>query len=271
MIRASMLSVAIISFNEERNIERTMRSVDAIAGEFIILDSGSTDRTLDIARQFGAKARIFSEPWKGFTKQKNSSIEKCTGDWVLSLDADEELSPELRDEMSSLISSNPARHPNDAGPKVVANMPRKNLFLNRWIRHGGGWPDRKYRLFERGAARFGERAVHEDIKVDPANPSLRGIELKAALVHHAYPTLTGYIEHMNRYSTLGADILVTKGRGGFSVFNIVVQPTVRFFYNYVIRGGFLDGREGLLFHLYHSVYMSWKYAKAWEASRHVKS
>jgi glycosyltransferase involved in cell wall biosynthesis len=261
-----MLSVAIISFNEEQNIERTMRSVDAIAGEFIIVDSGSTDRTVDIAREFGSKVKVFPEPWKGFTRQKNSSIEKCSGDWVLSLDADEELSPELCEEIRSLISSTPARHANDNRPRIVASMPRKNLFLNRWIRRGGGWPDRKYRLFERGAAQFGERAVHEDIKVDPDNAALRGIELERPLIHHAYPTLTGYIEHMNCYSTLGADILVAKRRRGFSVFNIVVQPGVRFFYNYFVRGGFLDGREGLLFHLYHSVYMSWKYAKAWEAS-----
>lgn len=266
-----MLSVAIITFNEEQNLERTMRSVDALAGEFVIVDSGSTDRTLDIARQFGPKVKIYSEAWKGFTGQKNSSIEKCTGEWILSLDADEELSPELRDEILALIASTPPRQgPSDARPKIVAGMPRKNLFMNRWIRRGGGWPDRKYRLFERGAARFGERAVHEDIKVDPADQSVRGVDLQGALIHHAYPTLNGYIEHMNRYSSLGAEILVRKRARGFSVFNIVAQPVVRFFYNYLVRGGFLDGREGLLFHLYHSVYMSWKYAKAWEASRQVK-
>ncbi|MBV8206526.1 MAG: glycosyltransferase family 2 protein [Acidobacteria bacterium] len=260
-----MLSVAIITFNEERNLLRTMKSVDGLAGEFIVVDSGSTDCTLSIARQFGAKARIFSEEWKGFTRQKNSSIEKCAGDWVLSLDADEELSPELCEEIRILLAETPGG--DNEGRKIVASMPRKNLFLERWIRHGGGWPDRKYRLFQRGAASFGDRAVHEDIKVDESAPALRVVHLQGALIHHAYPDLTGYIEHMNRYSTLGAQIVAGKRRRGFSAFNIVVQPAVRFFYNYFIRGGFLDGREGLLFHLYHSVYMSWKYAKAWEMSR----
>ncbi|HZU21712.1 MAG TPA: glycosyltransferase family 2 protein [Terriglobales bacterium] len=265
-----MLSVAIITFNEEENIERTMRSADGIAGEFVIVDSGSKDRTLEIARQFGPKVRAFSEEWKGFTRQKNSSIAKCSGQWVLSLDADEELSAALRTEISSLMAATPGEM-GDARPKVVASVPRKNLFLGRWIRHGGGWPDRKYRLFERGAAQFGERAVHEDIKVDPADQSLRVVELQGALIHHAYPTLTIFIEHMNRYSSLGADILVAKRTRGFSFFSIVVQPAVRFVYNYALRGGFLDGREGLLFHLYHSVYMSWKYAKAWERSRRLRS
>lgn len=269
-----MLSVAIITLNEEQNLARTMRSVDAIAGEFVIVDSGSTDRTLEIARSFGRengeRVKIFSEPWKGFTGQKNSSIENCTGDWVLSLDADEDLSPELQQEIAQLLASTPVRAASDARPKIVASMPRKNLFLERWIRHGGGWPDRKYRLFERGAAKFGERAVHEDIKVDPADPTVRGIDLHGALIHHAYPTLALFIEHMNRYSTLGAEILSAKRPRSFSVFNIVVQPVVRFLYNYIVRGGFLDGREGMLFHLYHSVYMSWKYAKAWEMSRKVK-
>jgi glycosyltransferase involved in cell wall biosynthesis len=263
-----MLSVAIITYNEEENIARTMASVDAIAGEFVIVDSGSTDRTVQIAREFGTKVRVYSESWKGFSRQKNSSVEKCTGEWVLSLDADEELTPELRKEISALLAATPPRRqPNDARPKIVASVPRKNLFMNRWIRRGGGWPDRKYRLFEQGAARFGERAVHEDIKVDPADTSVRAVDLNGGLIHHAYPTLTGFIEHMNRYSTLGAEILVAKRPRGFSVFNIVTQPAIRFFYNYVARGGFLDGREGLLFHLYHSVYMSWKYAKAWEKSR----
>jgi glycosyltransferase involved in cell wall biosynthesis len=262
-----MLSVAIITFNEEQNIARTMASVDSIAAEFVIVDSGSTDRTLEIARQFGGKVKIYSESWKGFTRQKNSSIEKCTREWVLSLDADEELSPELRNEIAGLLSAAPAhQQPDGARAKVVASMPRKNLFMNCWIRRGGGWPDRKYRLFERGAARFGERAVHEDIKVEPGDRTVRGVELQGALIHHAYPTLTGYIEHMNRYSSLGAEILAAKRPRGFSVFNIVIQPAVRFFYNYFLRGGFLDGRESLLFHLYHSVYMSWKYAKAWERS-----
>jgi hypothetical protein len=142
---------------------------------------------------------------------------------------------------------------------------RKNLFLGRWIEHGGFWPDRKLRLFQRGAASFEERLVHEDAKL---NEGVSG-QLRGALLHHSYPTLSDYIEHMNRYSSLGAEMVVAKreGKVEFSVSNIVVRPLATFIYNYFFRLGFLDGPEGLLLHLYHALYVSWKYAKAWELSR----
>ncbi len=261
-----MLSVAIITFNEEENIGRTLRSVAALADEIVVVDSGSTDRTLEIARSFGPKVRIFVETWRGFAPQKNLSIEKTLGDWVLSLDADEVVSAELAAEIAALIAAG-----DSSGQALIAgSIPRKNLFLGGWIKHGGGYPDRKIRLFPRGRLRFGERRVHEDIKI-PEEERARGarvVVMKAPLIHHTYPTLTGYIEHMNRYSSLGGEILMEKRRTQFSVLHIVITPVVRFFYNYVLRGGFLDGREGLLFHLYHSVYISWKYAKAWELGRH---
>jgi hypothetical protein len=142
-------------------------------------------------------------------------------------------------------------------------FPRKNFFLSRWIRHGGFWPDPKLRLFRRGYGRFEERAVHETLKVDGYTARLKS----GALLHHSYPTLSDYIDHMNRYSSLGAEMAVADARRGFSVIDIVVRPAATFIYNYFFRLGFLDGREGLLLHLYHAVYVSWKYAKAWELSR----
>ena len=260
-----MLSVAIITFNEEENIGRTLRSVQTLADEIVVVDSGSTDHTLEVARGFGPKVKIFVETWRGFAPQKNFSIARTTGDWVLSLDADEEVTAELAREILAVIAV--ANSPGQA--LVAASIPRKNLFLGAWIKHGGGYPDRKIRLFPRGSLWFGERRVHEDIKVsDEAKArGARVVELNSPLIHHTYPTLTGYIEHMNRYSTLGGEILLEKKRTGFSLLHIVVTPVVRFIYNYILRGGFLDGREGLLFHLYHSVYISWKYAKAWELGR----
>jgi len=113
--------------------------------------------------------------------------------------------------------------------------------------------------------RFGERPVHEVVQVDGPTATLNH-----ALVHNAYPTLEGYIGHMNRYSSLGAEIVVTEGRGGFSLLNIVINPLATFLYNYFFRLGLLDGREGLLLHLYHSAYVSWKYAKAWELARRAR-
>jgi glycosyltransferase involved in cell wall biosynthesis len=249
------LSVAIITRNEEANLPRTLASV-RWANEIVIVDSGSTDGTSVIAREFGAK--FFVEEWKGFGGQKNSAVVKCTGDWVLSLDADEEISAELAEEIGALLDGTPAHQ--------AYFLPRRNFFLGRWIRHGGYYPDPKLRLFKRGSAQFEERAVHETIR-PPASTG----HLRADLLHHAYPTLDAYIEHMNRYSALGAKQAIARGKSSHSIFaflwNVVLVPVATFKYNYFLRLGFLDGREGLLLHLYHSVYVSWKYAKAWEQAR----
>ena len=273
-----LLSVVIITRNEEANIARTLASVVDLADEVILIDSGSTDHTLDVARTFGPKVKIFEEEWKGFARQKNSAIAKATGDWILSLDADEEVSPLLAREIAEALGekkSAPSETPSQTGEKpeqktvspqnIAYFTPRKNFFLGRWIRRGGYYPDRKLRLVRRDVAQFEDRAVHEDIKVSGPVGELHG-----ALLHHAYPTLSSYIEHMNRYSSLGAEMAVASGVRVFSFFNIVVRPYATFLYNYFLRLGFLDGREGLLLHLYHSVYVSWKYAKIWESSRKEK-
>jgi glycosyltransferase involved in cell wall biosynthesis len=255
------LSVAIITLNEEANLTRTLASVQ-FADEVIVLDSGSTDRTIEIAQSFNAT--VISQPWQGFAAQKNSVIEKCTGTWVLSLDADEELTPELQTEIRALLRGKPGAD--------AYLLRRRNLFLNRWIRHGGYYPDPKLRLFRRHAAnfappaRFTDRPVHETITFDGALETLN-----ADLIHHAYPTIESYIEHMDRYSTLGAQIVISKGQTSRSwlafYYNILIVPTFTFIYNYIFRLGFLDGREGFLLHLYHSTYTSWKYAKAWQSTR----
>jgi glycosyltransferase involved in cell wall biosynthesis len=245
------LSVVIITFNEEANLPRTLASV-TWADEIIVVDSGSTDRTLEIAKSCNTK--VWVEPWKGFAAQKNSAIEKATSDWVLSLDADEEVSTELKTDIGNVIC--------DRSPREGYSIPRRNMFLGRFIRHGGFYPDAKLRLFRRGAAQFESRLVHEDAQLDGTAGTLGG-----DLIHHSYPTLSSYIEHMNRYSSLGAEMAVSKGKRGFSFVNIVLRPLFTFIYNYFFRLGFLDGREGLLLHLYHSVYVSWKYAKLWEISR----
>ena len=294
-----ILSVVIITHNEEANIGRTLASVQLLVGdgkgEIIVVDSGSTDRTVEIAKSFGAK--VFIEEWKGYAAQKNSAIDKATGDWILSLDADESLESGTASAVHLLISKpdgftetelrNLARAEGGDSlgevkmvmafeealevtpPKSAEDIPlalsgywfpRKNFFLGRWIRHGGFWPDPKLRLFRRGYGRFEERAVHETLKADGYTARWKS----GALLHHSYPTLGDYIDHMNRYSSLGAEMAVARGPRSFSLFNIVLRPLGTFIYNYFFRLGFLDGREGLLLHLYHAVYVSWKYAKAWE-------
>ena len=249
------LSVAIITKNEEANLPRTLESV-RWATEIVVVDSGSTDGTVEIAWNFGAK--LISEEWHGFGKQKNLAIELCTSEWVLSLDADEEVSEALAQELTQLLEET---------PEVDAYfVPRRNLFLGRWIRHGGYYPDPKIRLFRRGAAWFEERAVHETVQYAGPTRTLHG-----DLIHRAYPTLESYLEHMNRYSTLGAEQVAAKSKTSLGwpafLWNVLLNPGTTFFYNYVLRLGFLDGREGLLLHLYHSAYVSWKYAKAWQAAK----
>ncbi len=251
-----ILSVVIITHNEEANLGRTLASVQSLVtggkGEIIVVDSGSTDRTVEIAKTHGAK--VFIEEWKGYAAQKNSAINKAANNWVLSLDADEEVSSRLAEDISALMKT----------PSKPSGffIPRKNMFLGRWIRHGGFWPDPKLRLFDRSSGRFEDRAVHETVEFRALTA-----EIASPLIHHSYPTLADYIDHMNRYSSLGAEMAVAQGQPGFSLFNIVVRPSATFIYNYFFRLGFLDGREGLLLHLYHAVYVSWKYAKAWELGR----
>ncbi len=202
------LTVVIIALNEEVNLARTLASV-AWADEIVVLDSGSTDRTREVAESF--HARFFVEPWKGFAAHKNSALGKATGDWILSLDADEEVEPALAEEIRGVLSANPS----------VAGfwIPRKNFFLGRWIKHGGFYPDSKLRLFRRGVGQFEDRLVHEDLRLDGTTASL-----KNNLLHHAYPTLDSYISHMNRYSSLGAEMAVAKRQRGFSLIDIVAAP-----------------------------------------------
>jgi glycosyltransferase involved in cell wall biosynthesis len=279
------ISVVIITHNEETNLARTLNSVKAIAGEIIVVDSGSTDRTVEIAKSHGAQ--VFVEEWKGYAAQKNSAIAKATGDWVLSLDADEEVDSPLAEAISATLESvervaksqEKDAHPfllqdankeigkyldRNASPNLAGFwLSRKNHFLGRWIKHGGFWPDRKLRLFRRGTGRFEDRSVHETLKVEGETANIS----HGALLHHSYPTLSEYIEHMNRYSSLGAEMVVAQGGQKFPVLNIAFRPAFTFFHNYIFRLGCMDGREGLLLHIYHAIYVSWKYAKAWELSR----
>jgi glycosyltransferase involved in cell wall biosynthesis len=276
-------SVVIITFNEEANLSRTLDSVKPLVaegiGEIIVVDSGSCDRTVEIAKSFGAK--VFVEEWKGYAAQKNSAIDKAAGDWILSLDADEEVDPNLIDVLTRQAEDSlPGSGSRDwcltmgqtgRAQEVLKGIPvgflirRKNYFLGRWIKHGGFWPDPKLRFFRRASGRFEDRMVHEDIRIEGTTRIIQ----QGALLHHSYPTLSDYIDHMNRYSSLGAETVAAKqnGKVRFSVINVVLRPLATFIYNYLFRLGFLDGREGLLLHLYHAVYVSWKYAKAWETSR----
>ncbi|MBZ5647188.1 MAG: glycosyltransferase family 2 protein [Acidobacteriia bacterium] len=251
------LSVCYITLNEEANLPRTLESV-RWADEIIIVDNGSTDRTLEIARSFGAK--VFTEPWKGYAGQRNSAHDKATSDWILSLGADEEVSPELAGELRSFLKSAPQ------DGNLGYEVPRKNIIFGRWLRWGGNWPDYGLRLFRRGQGRVMDRAVHETVHVDGPVGRLRG-----ALIHHAYPTIASFTAHMERYSTLSAEVIVRERKQTWFWFDVWLRPVIAFKWDYFFRLGFLDGREGFLFHLYHALYVSWKYAKAWELTRNSRN
>lgn len=254
-VKRSKISIALIAFNEEANIGPTLESV-SWADEIIVVDSGSTDRTLAIAEQY--KAKIYVEPWKGYGAQMNSAIDKCTSDWIFSLDADEVLTLELIDEIRGMLQSKPAYD--------VYSVPRLNQVFGRWMRYGGLYPDRKIRLFRPGTARLPENIEpHSAPKWDGEVGKLKG-----DLLHYQYPTLPLYIEHMDRYSSASIPLMLRRGKTSQSFFsffcNVLLNPVFTFLYNYFVRLGFLDGREGLMFHVSHSAYVSWKYGKAWQAA-----
>ena len=249
------LSVAIVACNEAANLARTLASVQW-ADEIVLLDSGSTDDTVAIAQSFGAK--IFVEKWRGYGPGVNSAIDKCTGPWILNIDADEEVSPKLAENIRRLLSTDPLLN--------AYTVPRSNLIFGRWMKHGGLYPDRKLRLFRQGAARLREDTEpHATPKT-----SERVGELHGDLLHYQYPTMHAYLEHMERYSSASVPLLLREGKTSSSLpafwANTVLRPAFTFFYNYGIRLGFLDGREGLLFHMNHAIYVNWKYAKAWRSA-----
>ncbi len=248
-----MLSVAIVTCNEAANIRRTLESVKW-ADEIVVVDSGSTDGTVAMAAEYGAK--VHHRAWEGYGRQVNRALDLCTCPWILNLDADEEVSPVLAIEIRKVLEK----------PEFEAYwIPRLNQIFGRWMRNGGLYPDYKLRLFRQGVARLREDTEpHATPKTTVPSGKLSG-----DILHYQYPTISTYIEHMNRYSTATVPLLTKRGKVSRStasfLANTVLNPVFMFVYNYVVRRGFLDGREGLLFHLSHSVYVNWKYVKAWKA------
>ncbi len=246
------LSVAIVAHNEAENLARTLASI-TWANEIVLVDSGSTDGTLEVARGYGAT--IYREPWKGYGGQVNSALEKCTHPWILNLDADEVVTPALALRIQALLGDSPSFD----GYTIA----RSNLIFGRWMRHGGLYPDRKLRLFRRGFARLREDTEpHATPKPTGPVAHLDGGDL----LHFQYPTLDSYIEHMHRYSTASIPLMLSRGKTSRTTFefvrNTAINPALTFIYNYFFRLGFLDGREGLTFHLNHALYVNWKYVKA---------
>jgi len=238
------ISVAIITKDEEQNIRDCLESVKW-ADEVVVVDNGSTDNTLKICREYGAL--VFQEEWKGYSRQKNSSIDKTRNEWVLSLDADERVSPDLHREIAGALDGDPS-------PDGFF-IARKNFFLGRWIRHCGWYPDFNLRLFSEEPGRFQERAVHERVE-------LRGkaATLKQPLIHETYRSLAGFLQRMDRYSTLAAREMHSQGKR-YRFRHIFFHPPFTFLQMYFLRAGFLEGHTGFLLSSLYSFYTFAKYAK----------
>jgi glycosyltransferase involved in cell wall biosynthesis len=241
------LSVTVITLNEEERLRACLESV-VWADEIVVVDAGSHDKTVAIAREF--TDRVLFHGWSGYGAQKNVAIEQCSGEWILSLDADERVTEALRAEIAATL----ARSPVEAGFRI----PRRNVFQGRWMRHGGLYPDWQLRLFRRGRGRFAERAVHESVMVEGATGHLR-----AALVHESYRSLGDAVARLNRYSDLAAVDLAARERGGALV-DILLRPAWRFVAMYLLRAGFLDGWRGLVLATLYAHYVFLRAAKARE-------
>lgn len=229
MSRPAGVAVAIITRDEAHSIEACLRSV-AWADERIVLDSGSTDDTVAICRALGAA--VESTDWPGYGAQKNRAIARCSCDWILSLDADEQVTGELRAEIEQAIAA-----PGDA---AGFRMPRLSSYLGRPMHHSGWWPDHVTRLFRKGRARFSDDPVHERLIVDGHVGTLRN-----PLLHEAFVDLDEVLDKVNRYSAAGARQMLAAGRKA-TLRSAIGHGAWTFIRTYLLRAGFLDGREGFM-------------------------
>lgn len=244
------LSVAIITKDEEHRLPDCLTSV-SFAAEIIVVDSGSTDATVEIAKRFGAL--VYSEPWQGFGRQKQSAIDHCTQPWILLLDADERVTPELSAAIQTIIVGH--------SPFLSYSIPRKNIFCGQWLKHAGWWPDRVVRLFKKGSARMSDRLVHEALEVD----GQIGV-LSDPLLHFSNRDLSQTLEKINHYSSAGAEQLYKRGISA-SLFKALAHATWAFANNYVFRLGVLDGVPGLVQAITDAVNTLFKYLKLWEMEK----
>jgi glycosyltransferase involved in cell wall biosynthesis len=249
------LSIVILTRNEARNIVDCVRSA-RFADEVVVLDSASSDGTPDLARAEGAKVSV-SADWPGFGPQKNRVLAQATGEWVFSLDADERITPALRDAILAAIAS--------PGGKVAFEVDRTSSYCGQVIRHSGWSPDWVLRLFRRDSARFSDDLVHERVVAQGPTGRLAG-----ALLHDSMPNLESVVDKINRYSTAGAQMLVDRGRRA-TLGQALSHGAWAFFRTYVLRRGFLDGSLGLALAISNAEGTYYRYLKAWLAQRNANA
>jgi glycosyltransferase involved in cell wall biosynthesis len=236
------LSVTVIALNQEANLGPCLESV-AFADEIVVVDTGSADRTVELARSY--TDRVIEAPWQGFARTKNFALDQARGDWVFSLDTDERVPPALKAEILAVVSAD--------GPLPGYRVPRKNYFGGRWVRRLGWYPDYTLRLFRRGLGRFRDREIHEEVVV--AGPV--GY-LKTPLEHYSYENLEQYAARQDRYARLAARELAGAGRRPLPG-ELVWRPLATFLKLFFLRRGFLEGSLGLSLSLHGSRYNFLKY------------
>lgn len=247
------LSVAIITMNEEKNIGRCLQSVRDIADEIVVVDSGSTDRTKEICESFGV--RFIVQPFLGFIGQKNFALDASIHPHVLSLDADEALSPELKKSME--------KEKENGFPSAGYSMNRLSWFCDQWIRHGSWYPDRKLRLVLKSNARWGGMNPHDKLAF---TNNLGEKHLSGDLLHYTYYSLDEYILQGNKFSSIAAKAMFEQGKKA-SYINLIWNPFISFMKNYFFQAGFLDGFNGYIIARQSASQTFLKYAKLIQLQR----
>jgi glycosyltransferase involved in cell wall biosynthesis len=245
------ISAVVITYNEEKNIRRCLQSL-AWAREIVVVDSGSTDATVQIAREY--TDRVLSHPFEGYVRQKNFALDQAAREWVLSVDADEVVTPEL---LACIREVWPRERDRYDGFTVN----RLSCFSGKWIRHCGWYPDRKLRLFRRSQGRWEGEELHEKVRLEG-----RVKDLNADLRHYTYESLSQNVEKIQRYSTIFAVAQHKRGRRA-SLPALLVRPAAKFLKTYILKLGLLDGRHGLILSGTAAFYVFLKYAKLWELQR----
>lgn len=251
------VSAVLITLNAASQLENTLKSLQ-FCNDLVVVDSGSTDGTLTIAAQFGA--RVFHQEWKGFGPQKQYAVAQAKNDWVLCLDADEEVTAPLQQAIRHTLADG-QRGASAAGSLAGYKMARCNHFLGRYLRHGEGYPDLSLRFFNRQKANWNSEAVHEGV-LGLSSEAQFGL-LQGDLLHHSAESLGQYLAKQNRYTDIQSSMLAESGKWP-STSKLVLSPVVRFIKFYVVRKGFLDGWAGLV-HIAIGCFNSFiKYAKTRE-------